>query len=176
LRPACLARHRLLQWRPAAGRTTFTASGEPSGLAEHDLQRVRNVMASALADSTTKTYGAGLLAFHAFCDERRLSEAQRAPASADVMQAFLASLAGMYAGTTLTNYFYGVRAWHLIHGLSWDMNEAATQTMFRAIERLAPASSRRKKRAPVTEEVISKIRQRLDTGQAMHAAVFACLT
>ncbi|EIN12356.1 hypothetical protein PUNSTDRAFT_130609 [Punctularia strigosozonata HHB-11173 SS5] len=120
-------------------------------------------MARALADFTAKTYSARLLAFHAF-------------SSSGIIQAFLALLAGLYAGTTLTNYFYGVQAWHLIHGLNWDMVEATTQTMLRATKRLTLHSLQRKKRAPVTEDIIRKVWQRLELEQGMHTAIFVCLT
>ncbi|EIN10439.1 hypothetical protein PUNSTDRAFT_28409, partial [Punctularia strigosozonata HHB-11173 SS5] len=176
LRPACPASQRLLLWTPAGGRTTFGADGQPSGLDQRDLDRVREVMAQALAPSTAETYGAGLVAFHAFCDERRIAEEQRTPASATLMLAFSAALAGLYAGSTVANYFYGVRAWHLIHGVVWDMDDAAMQSMLKATVKLTPAASKRKKREPYTEDLIRAIRQQLAVDQGLDAAVYACLT
>ncbi|EIN03361.1 hypothetical protein PUNSTDRAFT_139623 [Punctularia strigosozonata HHB-11173 SS5] len=115
-------------------------------------------MAQALAPSTAETYGAGLVAFHAFCDERRIAEEQRTPASATLMLAFLAALAGLYAGSTVANYFYGVRAWHLIHGVTWNMDDAAMQSILKATD------------------IIRAIRQQLALDQGFDAAVYACLT
>ncbi|EIN05429.1 hypothetical protein PUNSTDRAFT_23650, partial [Punctularia strigosozonata HHB-11173 SS5] len=176
VRPACPSGQRLTRWIPAGGRTRFDSNGEPTGLEQRDLDRVREVMAQALAPSTAETYGAGLVAFHAFCDERQLAEDQRAPASATLMLAFLAALAGIYAGSTIVNYFYGVRAWHLIHGVAWDMDDAAMQSMLRASVRLTPAASKRKKREPYTIDIICAIREQLDLQQGYDAAVYACLT
>ncbi|EIN04802.1 hypothetical protein PUNSTDRAFT_138002 [Punctularia strigosozonata HHB-11173 SS5] len=133
-------------------------------------------MAQALAPSTAETYGAGLVAFHAFCDERQIAEEQRTPASATLMLAFLAALAGLYAGSTVANYFYGVRAWHLIHGVTWNMDDAAMQSMLKATVKLTPAASKRKKREPYTEDIIRAIRQQLALDQGFDAAVYACLT
>jgi hypothetical protein len=46
-----------------------------------------------------------------------LSEKQLAPTSQPIMAAFIASMAGAYSGSTISNYVYGVRAWHTLHWL-----------------------------------------------------------
>ncbi|OSX64396.1 hypothetical protein POSPLADRAFT_1118880, partial [Postia placenta MAD-698-R-SB12] len=66
-----------------------------------------------------ETYGTGLLIFHVVCDCKRISEAERAPAYPAVVLAFLATVSGAYSGGTIRNYYYGLRAWHILHGCPW---------------------------------------------------------
>ncbi|KAJ6514671.1 hypothetical protein DFH09DRAFT_829425, partial [Mycena vulgaris] len=118
LRPFCFADERLYKWRP------FTERADRSTMSESDLQNTTNVMSHAWADGTLGTYGSGLLVFHCFCHSRNIPEAQRAPASFDLLAAFLAAVAGSYAGPTLENYFSGARAWNMLHGVHWAPNNA----------------------------------------------------
>ncbi|EGO01088.1 hypothetical protein SERLA73DRAFT_72058 [Serpula lacrymans var. lacrymans S7.3] len=70
-----------------------------------------------------KTYGSGLLIFHTFCNSQNIAEADWAPAHSDLVASFIAALAGQYSNKTIWNYIYGIRAWHILHGLEWRMNE-----------------------------------------------------
>jgi hypothetical protein len=90
--------------------------------------------------------------------------------------AFIANLAAAYAGKTISNYFYGVRAWHILHGISWRLDKAEMDTMLRAAEKLTPATSKKKPRRPYTPDFIDTIRQHLDLDNSLDAAVYACLT
>lgn len=92
------------------------------------------------------------------------------------MAAFIANMAGAYSGSTISGYVYGVRAWHVLHGLEWRLNSLEMDALLKGAERLAPDSSKRKKRQPYTQEFIAKIRQQLDLNDSFDAAVFACLT
>jgi hypothetical protein len=114
--------------------------------------------------------------FHVFCDMKDISEAQRAPACAVLLSAFVSALAGTYAPRTIVNYLAGVRAWHIIHGLPWQPNAMETDALIKAAEGLRPASSRRKLRRPFTVEYILALRSQLDPMLPLDAAVFACLT
>lgn len=169
---------RLRLWLPACtDRACFTTSGQFS-LTPAELERLLDVLTFTWAPNTRETYGAGLLTFHVFCDQRipPVPERLRSPASADLLLAFLSACAASYSGGTLSNYFYGVRAWHTLHGLQWPLNETRTAAALKAAERLAPPTSRRPKREPVTPAMIEKIREQLDLSQPLDAAVFACLT
>lgn len=134
------------------------------------------MLAQAYAESTAATYGTGLLAFHVFCDNKDIAEDQRAPASQLLLSNFIAALAGAYAGKTLSNYVYGVRAWHLIHGIVWAPNDAETISLLRAATKLTPEQSKRKPRVPFTVEYIETIRLHLNLLLPLDAAVYACLT
>lgn len=152
--------------------------GRPVNLRASDLERITSVITEAWAEGTRETYGSGLLTFHVFCDLRGIAEAQRAPASPVLVQAFVASLAGTYAAATIRNYVFGVRAWHILHGVRWDMRDEELEAMLKAANTLAPPSTRRKKRQPFTVDYISTLRCGMDLSGSnpLHTAVFACLT
>ncbi|KIK45362.1 hypothetical protein CY34DRAFT_78090 [Suillus luteus UH-Slu-Lm8-n1] len=176
LRPHCLARDRLRLWIPVTTRSAVDGSGARVPVSEDDLDRILLVISHSHAPSTRETYGSGLLAYHVFCDTRNISEDQRCPASPVLLLAFIAACAGVYAGATLENYFYAVRAWHLLHGAPWLPNHAESSLALSGAAKLAPPSSKRPKRAPFTVELISRIRSVLDLSKPLHAAAFACLT
>jgi hypothetical protein len=85
-------------------------------------------------------------------------------------------LAGSYSGSTISNYVHGIRAWHILHGLEWRLNPLEMDALLKGADRLAPPSSKRKKRQPYTPEFITRIRQHLRLDDPLDAAVFACLT
>ncbi|KAJ4493154.1 hypothetical protein C8J55DRAFT_586330 [Lentinula edodes] len=125
---------------------------------------------------TLETYASGLLAFHVFCDSRKIPELQRAPCSLDLLQSWIATMAGHYAGTLVKNYVHGVRAWHIIHGIEWKINKAPIDAMIQGAERLQPERSKRKKRLPFTISYIESILTGLDPNDPFDAACGGCLT
>jgi hypothetical protein len=127
-------------------------------------------------EGTAGSYGSGLLVYHVFCDHRKVPEHQRAPTSAIIISSFVACLAGAYSAKSIHNYVYGIRAWHILHGKKWRVNQDELNITIKAAARLAPATSKRKERHPYTITYIEKIGQVLDAEDAMDAAVFACLT
>jgi hypothetical protein len=128
------------------------------------------------ANGTRECYGAGLLVYHVFCDTRNFPEDQRSPASPLLIVAFISSCAGSYAGSTLANYVFGVRAWHILHGVPWVMDDAQVKAALTGATNLAPPSSKRPKRAPFTVTLIEKLLTALDMSTPLDAAVAACLT
>ncbi|KAF6740964.1 hypothetical protein DFP72DRAFT_1123242 [Ephemerocybe angulata] len=127
---------------------------------------------------TRRTYGAGLLAFHVFCDERDppVPESQRAPVSTALLLEFLSCCVGIYSGSTAKNYVYGVRAWHTTHAIPWRVNEIQLSAALTTVEKMTPPSFRRPKRPPVTVTYIEKIAPFFDMKSPFDAAVFAALT
>lgn len=176
LRPHCLARDRLRFWVPAAQRSRIDSTGTPIPISDDDLDRILAVISHSHAMGTRETYGSGLLVYHVFCDTRGVAEEQRCPAPPVLLLAFISACAGLYSGATLDNYFYAVRAWHLIHGAPWLINTAESSLALTGAARLAPPSSKRPKRVPFTVDLIAKIHSALDMSLPLHAAVFACLT
>lgn len=176
LRPHCLARDRLRLWIPGISRSRLDHTGSPVAVSDSDLDRILTVIAHSHAPSTRESYGSGLLAFHVFCDSRQVPEPQRCPASSILILAFIAACAGMYSGKTLENYLYSVRAWHLLHGQAWCVEQDQVSLALEGGKRLAPAASTRQKRAPFTESLIIRLRSALDLSLPLHAAVYACLT
>ncbi|KAH8091366.1 hypothetical protein BXZ70DRAFT_1001974 [Cristinia sonorae] len=171
LRPNCSAKDRLTLWAPASASNT-----NHGPLSEEDRERVKAVLAQAWAGSTQETYGAGLSAFHAFCDKKGVPEDARAPASTDLMVSFVATLAGTYAGSTIRNYFSGVRAWHILHRVAWVLDKATMDTILKAADITTPETSKRSQRLPITVSDLLAIRQILDLGNSRDAAVWACAT
>ncbi|KAJ7753907.1 hypothetical protein DFH07DRAFT_744124 [Mycena maculata] len=173
LRPLCFAGERLYKWRPLQSRSSRHAT---SSVAEADLQHVTDILSHAYADGTLETYGSGLLAFHCFCDSRGVPEAHRAPASPDLLSAFLAALAGNYAGKTLDGYLAGVRAWHIIHGVTWAPNKSECDALVRAAITLQPQTATKKRRLPYTVDIITILLSHLDPDIPLDASVGSCLT
>jgi len=85
-------------------------------------------------------------------------------------------MAGHYSGKTISNYVFGVRAWHVLHGVPWSLNDPEVEALLKAANSLTPASSKRSKREPYTIDLIIAIRSQLDLKEPLDAAVFACLT
>ena len=173
LRPHCTARDRLRLWKP-----TFVRTSDDSNLdiTDSDLDRLITVINTSCQPTTQETYGAGLLVFHVFCDLRSIPEDQRCPADPLLMLTFISSCAGSYSGKTLANYFYAVRAWHTLHGAPWHMNATEMKAALDGAAILAPPSSRRPKRAPLTVSVLTALATKFDLSKPLDAAVFACLT
>jgi hypothetical protein len=171
LRPHCLARDRLRLWIPSP-----LVTSRHSSTREDELSRVFDVMSNAWASSTRESYSAGLLVYHVYCDKKGIPEELRAPTSQDVITSLVASLAGSYSGSTISNYIHGIRAWHILHGLQWRPDRLELEAVLRAAERLTPSSSKRKKRQPYTPEFMARLRLQLNLEDPFDVAVFACLT
>jgi hypothetical protein len=176
LRPHCLAKERLRLWLPSIPCPLLDGNGIPVLLRDEDILRIRVVSAKAYADSTIGGYGAGLLVYHVYCDRKEIPEEQRAPVSDILLSGFIATLAGVYAGTTISNYVSAIRAWHLIHGLLWERNKAQIDALLKAAKNLTPETSKKPKRQPYTLNYIEKILAKLDQDDSADATVHACLT
>ncbi|TFY50163.1 hypothetical protein EVJ58_g11160 [Rhodofomes roseus] len=87
---------------------------------------------------------------------------------------FVATLAGSYNGDTIRNYVYGVRAWHILHGVTWHRNKDELDTLLRAALKLTPAVSQRKPRRPWTVDFLTTIQPYLEVDKPLGAAVWAC--
>ena len=133
-------------------------------------------MSAAWAEGTRETYGSGLLTFHVYCDGKGISEHQRAPVSCVILSAFISELAGAYSGKTISNYIYGIRAWHVLHSVAWHLNDPEIETLLTGATKLTPPTSKRKKRRPYTPDFMAKLKDQLSLNDPFDAATFACLT
>jgi hypothetical protein len=150
--------------------------GRPTALSPQDLQRIEEVALNSLLPTTQATYGTGLLAFHVFCDSRDIAEDLRAPVSDLILKSFVSKLAGIYSSSAITNYVAAVRAWHIIHGVGWNVEGLELDAVIKGAKSLAPPASSREKRKPITVEHIEKIHAHLSQTEPLDVAVFACLT
>ncbi|KAF8797795.1 hypothetical protein BYT27DRAFT_7322997 [Phlegmacium glaucopus] len=175
-RPHVLARDCLRLWLLLAPQNTLDLEGNPTNLGPADLDRIQETIAGAWADATRETYSSGLLIFHIYCNKKMIAEEQRAPAIPILITSFISTLSGIYSGSAISNYVFGIRAWHLLHGIPWRMNLAEIKALLKSADKSSPASSKRKKRQPYTIDFMLSIKDNLNLSQPLHAAVFACLT
>ena len=147
-----------------------------SQLSDDDLKRIEDVMAHAWELDTHATYAAGLLNFMVFCDQKNIPEKDRAPASHLLIMSFVSTLAAAYSGSAISNYVYGVRAWHMLHQVPWKIEKPELEALLKAAEKLTPPSSRRKKRRPYTIDFMLAIQRNMDPNTPLGASVLACLT
>ena len=176
LRPPCSSGERIQKWKPVHARNVLDEEGQPTNISEDDLQRISEVLKDAYAPNTRCTYGTGLLVFHIFCDKRNIEEKHRAPVHHTVLASFISTLAGTYGGSSIRNYVYGIRAWHLIHGIRWSVNEDELDALFAAGKKIAPKESRKEQKKPWTLEYLSNICSHLDLDDPKDAAILACVT
>jgi hypothetical protein len=144
-------------------------------LSEQDVSRIFEVTSNAWAESTHEAYSSGILAYHVHCDKRDIPGHLQAPISHPLAASFIASLAGSYSGSTISNYIHGVQAWHILHGLPWKLNPMETEALMKGAERWTPSSSERKKCLPYTPEFITSIKHQLSLDLPFDAAMWACL-
>ncbi|EGO01831.1 hypothetical protein SERLA73DRAFT_120479 [Serpula lacrymans var. lacrymans S7.3] len=105
----------------------LNGQGLPTNLTPEDFAQIQDILSNAWASATRDTYGTGLLAFHIFCDKKAIPEVQRALASQVLLAAFVATIAGAYATSTICNYLARVRIWHILHGMVWNPDERETE-------------------------------------------------
>lgn len=169
-RPHCRAGDRLRLWRPAVSR----GMGPGFEWHEDDFNRLLRVANVAWAKGTRESYGAGLLVFHVFCDIRKIPEDARCPASPTLISMFVASCAGSYSGSALANYVYGVRAWHIMHGQIWAMDDQLKVVLDGAAN-LAPPTSKKGIHEPLRLEMIEALGEQLDPNIPLDVSVKSCL-
>jgi hypothetical protein len=140
------------------------------------LEKCYQLTALAWEPSTLASYASGLLIFHTWGDSKRLPEEERTPVSQDTIASFITDLAGAYAGDTIANYVQGVRAWHRIYNIPWNIDELHIQTMLKGARKSTPEALKIPKRLPLLVEDIVAIHAQLNLTQPLDAVVFACLT
>ena len=140
-----------------------------------DLNRILSVINVSWVQGTRETYGMGLLVYHMFCNTRSIPDLQRCPATPLLVMTFISSCAGSYSGFTLANYVFGIRAWHILHGQPWSMDDNQVKAALDGTTNLAPPSSKRPKREPFTLMLIEMLFSKLDPTDLLEAAVRACL-
>ncbi|KIN98975.1 hypothetical protein M404DRAFT_30938 [Pisolithus tinctorius Marx 270] len=84
--------------------------------------------------------------------------------------------AGSYSGSTLSNFTAGLHAWHLLHGLPWNINPEELWAILEGASHLAPASSKRALREPFHMNTLELFHSLMDLNDPRDAAIFACLT
>jgi hypothetical protein len=154
LHPHCLAWDRLRLWCPSSSRSSHSNS---ISLSDSDLDHILSVINVSWTQGTRKTYSAGLLVYHVFCDTHNISEELRCPA------------------TPLLNYIFGICVWHILHGIPWTMDDMQVKAALKGAAALAPPSLKRPKQAPFTISLLESLFSKLDPNVPLDTAVRACL-
>ncbi|KAI0038177.1 DNA breaking-rejoining enzyme [Auriscalpium vulgare] len=162
------ARDRILLWH-----TPFSVeycANALTTLSVDAFTRLRAVQVHAVEPNTRTSYGAGLLRFTQYCDAHRISESDRMPASDLLLAAFVAGAAGKVASAQ--QWISGIKLWHKLNGAPW-LGDGALQLAMKGVKKLAPESSRKPPRPPVTIEHMRALLAGLDLYNTRDAAVWA---
>ncbi|GBE80134.1 hypothetical protein SCP_0213370 [Sparassis crispa] len=169
-RPLVLASDRVLLWTTPHSHS-FQRSLD-SLLPSTAVLKLFQVMLCSLDEST---HGAGLLRFTQYCDQHRIPELQRMPASESLLSTFAASAAGAISDNTLSNWLAGLHFWHTINGAVWHGHDMLRHVR-RGIAKLVPPDSKRAKHPPVTIEAMVILKDGLDLSNVFDAAVWALVS
>ncbi|KIN93964.1 hypothetical protein M404DRAFT_169606 [Pisolithus tinctorius Marx 270] len=172
LQPHCLAKERLILWHPAHLPLHLTVL---SPLPQSTVDRITSIIGASWTDSTKELYGTSLLVFHVFHDLNNIPDESRCPISSNTLTTFLVSSAGTHSSSTLANYAARIRAWHIVHGCSWDINEAEYKVILEGTTRLAPNTSKHPWRALFTVNILVVFHSLFDHNDPCNAAIFTCL-
>ena len=110
LHPHCHMGDRVRLWKLEMARASQNVQGNPTPLSQEDIELIEGVSLNALQPSTWASYGAGLLAFHIFCDLKKVDENLRAPVDLTILQLFIARMAGIYSTSTISGYVAAICA------------------------------------------------------------------
>lgn len=141
-----------------------------------NTDRLKRLLEGGWSESTRVVYGTGLLVYHVWCDKQQISEDDRAPVHSNTILMFISALAGGYSGEAISNYVAGVRAWHYLHGLTWDIEPNMYVHALKSAKQNEPASSKTMARPPCLPSHLEQLRNALDLNRALDAAVWACAT
>ena len=101
---------------------------------------------------------------------------KRGPASPILVIAFISSCAESYIGSTLASYIFTIQAWHILHGLSWSVDDLQVKAALAGTTTFALLASRHPKRAPVTVGLMEHICSKLDPSNPLDTTVASCLS
>ncbi|KAJ7202366.1 hypothetical protein GGX14DRAFT_301487, partial [Mycena pura] len=173
-RPSVLARDRLSEWHTPY--SFHSMSSLAARFPAEIIRKWRDVVLASVEEDTRGNYGAGLLRFGHFCDQHRVPELSRMPASEGLLSMFIASYgAGQVSAGTVASWLSGLQLWHQLNGAPWHGGEILWRTK-KGVSKLAPPSSRRPPRDPVSRQHMFVLRKYLDLGNTFDAAVWAAAT
>jgi len=172
-RPVVLARDRIYLW--SSPHAVSHQNSILSSIPAENADQLLHTMLASLDVKTLEVYGAGLLRFTQFCDQLRVPESARVPASEVLLSAFVAGWAGKIALTTVKTWLAGLHFWHSLQGAMWHGGNMLRITKA-GIGKLVPTSSRRGKRLPVSLAHMHALVHALDMLNPSDAAVLAAAT
>jgi hypothetical protein len=178
LHPHCKARDRLRLWLPSVDTSPTSSTSTAHAtieITEERLNRVLDVIEASWTERTKETYGSGLLVFQVYCDLNHIPEHLCSPVTQPLLSAFIASCAGAYSGSSVSNFVAGICAWHVLHSQPWAVNPNELKSILEGASRLAPHSSKQPKRIPFECNILLLFLTYMDLQSPRDAAIFACL-
>lgn len=171
LRPHVPAHERLTCWQTPYSFTYFNILSKifPVKL----IRKWRSIIEASVDQTTRKNYAAGLLRFNQFCNKYNIPENLRMPASEELLALFIADFgAGIVAGKTVSGWLTGLEFWHTVNGAPWRGGNILKRTK-QGVSNLAPSSSSKPEREPITYEHMLALRDNLDLGNSKDTAIWA---
>ncbi|KAH7086663.1 hypothetical protein BKA62DRAFT_731138 [Auriculariales sp. MPI-PUGE-AT-0066] len=172
-RPDVCAGERLRYWTSEFAAQSLTAGSSPISHSQR-VALIDAVLSSVDPETRTK-YGAGLVRLHEFGDLFSIAEAARMPASDQLLAAFASHHVGKVAKGTVDNWLCGIKLWHVVYGAPWH-GGPMLKAVLKATAKLAPASSFRPRRPPITVRHLEALEAGLALTSPFDAAVFAAAT
>ncbi|GAA5939475.1 hypothetical protein JCM10213_009105 [Rhodosporidiobolus nylandii] len=137
-------------------------------------QKRATVVASAISERSLGYMGFIVLRYLEFCDEEDVPLENRFPAPRNTLLMFLSSLAGTLAADTIRTYKNGLRTWHTMHDLPFDLPESAWLLTYKGLKKQQPAG--KDPRPPATFHDLLAIRKHLDLSNGHDACFWAACT
>jgi len=125
------------------------------------------------AKSTLAGYARHVTHFLDFCKKEQVPPTLQFPADEFVLCAYAASDAGHISASTIQNRLSGLKAWHNAHGATWN-GGLRLQVIINGAKNLAPPSSKKPPRPPITVAMLQLLFDGLDLTKPMDAAIAAC--
>ena len=183
LRPKCKADERIFLWKGV--------NTPPPSVINDPVIRMLADLASHESLRDTSGPGSAIKKFHTFCDTFSIPEAQRLPASFEVLHSFAlwvvtdpkALDASLVANTrfepvsiaTARKYLSGIRAWHIAQGWPEPLSKEAHKRIewsLRGLQNIF-GSRTRPVRPPITIPMLRALRATLDLSNTFDACIWA---
>lgn len=187
LRPPCRADERIFLWRGIN-------VPPPSVINDITIQALA-ALASRASLRDPASYGSGLRKFHLFCDIFTIPEAQRLPASFELLHSFALWAASdpevielgfpspvpfePVSVSVVRKYLAAVRAWHITQGWPPPLtDDKLTQISWslRGLDNILAGKRKRPPRPPVTLNMLRALKATLDITLSFDACIWAMCT
>ncbi|KAG2118613.1 hypothetical protein DEU56DRAFT_706492, partial [Suillus clintonianus] len=134
--------------------------------------RIQAALNAAWADSTLRKYRGSIHNFLLFCKHENISPHDRCPASKILLCAFASSRLGSLAGDYVHNHISALKAWHAYHNVQW-MGGSRLHFLLSSVSNLAPSSSFRPPRPPVSRSMLLVLASNLNLANSFDACCLA---
>ncbi|KAG1775838.1 hypothetical protein EV702DRAFT_1198742 [Suillus placidus] len=133
---------------------------------------IHQALDAAWADSILRKYCSVIRSFLLFCELKHILPIARCPASEVLLCAFASSRMGNLAGDSVRNHMSALKAWHAYHNAPWH-GSSRLHFVLNGVSNLAPSSSSRPPRPPVTRSMLLVLAKHLDLSVSLDACCLA---